>query len=252
MRISGWLFLLQQTGISLVLLLMTCRFMHVRPRRIHVLAAACICGVFSLAWCITESALSLLAAFCCFLAAPRLCGIRLHGSNHLRGVILLLCLSFLCAGMMRALSAFLLPPLLPLSAAFLLVFPALDRRLPAASYASVSIGVSGQHVRLTALVDSGNLLRDPLTALPIIVCSRRALMPLDPAHRRLRLLSVRTAAGSALMPVFRPDSIRLLCGNKWQNISALIGIAPEEYDGFQALVPSSLASANPATAPLPS
>lgn len=250
MRISGWLFLLQQTGISSVLLMMTCRLMHVRPRYRQLLAASLVCGAFSLAWCVTESILSFIAVSCCFLTVPRLCGIRLPGCNYLRGAILMLCLSLLCAGMMRALSAFILPPLLPFGAALLLVIPAIDQRLPAASCATVTIAVAGQHIRLTALVDSGNLLRDPLTALPVIVCSRRALTPLDPMRRHLRLLSVRTAAGSALMPVFRADSIRLLCGGKWQSVSALIGVAPEEYDGFQALVPSSLTSS--VSTPLPS
>lgn len=129
----------------------------------------------------------------------------------------------------------------------LLPMPLLSRLLPADSQArcvTVELLCSGHRLELTALVDSGNLLRDPLTHLPVIVVSRQAaarIIPLPPpgeASPGMRLISVRTIAGSALMPVFRPDRVRLMLSGGWQETRAVIGLSPDGYSGFQALIPS--------------
>jgi hypothetical protein len=112
--------------------------------------------------------------------------------------------------------------------------------------ATVCIRRGCQRLTLTALIDSGNLLRDVITGLPVIVISRRAagrLMLLPPDGSLLpgmRLMTVRTISGSAMMTVFRTDSVRLMHGGSWQEVRALIGLSPDGYDGFQALVPASV------------
>ncbi len=128
------------------------------------------------------------------------------------------------------------------------MLPALDNRAPSPGCSSVTISVGAKTIRLTALIDSGNLLRDHLTGLPVIVCSRKAAEGLAKGARNIRLISVRTAAGSGLMPVFRADRIRLFTQGKWHEADALVGLALSGYDGFQALVPQSLTEAPPATA----
>ena len=100
-------------------------------------------------------------------------------------------------------------------------------------------------VQIPAMLDSGNLLRDPLTNTPVIVVGSRAVRPLigEPSVERLppgfRLLRVKTAAGDALLPMFRPDVCRVYVNGKPTDTRALVAVAPREYDGVQALVPTS-------------
>ena len=43
-----------------------------------------------------------------------------------------------------------------------------------------------------------------------------------------------------MMIIFHPDSVCLLQNDGWTRVETLLGVSPEGYDGFQALVPSSL------------
>ena len=112
--------------------------------------------------------------------------------------------------------------------------------------ATVDIRHGPHHLTLTALIDSGNLLRDSITGLPVIVISRRAAMRLVqlPKEGKLtypfRLLTVRTVSGTGVMTIFHPDSVCLLMPSGWTRVETLLGVSPEGYDGFQALVPASL------------
>lgn len=134
----------------------------------------------------------------------------------------------------------------PLILAQFALLPLLARCFPTASHkACITLEIihRTRRLQLTALVDSGNLLRDPITRLPVIVISRKAasrLLDQQEFSPGMRLISVRTVAGSSLMPVFRPGEVRLLLPQGWQPIHAVIGLSPEGYSGFQALVPASV------------
>ena len=142
--------------------------------------------------------------------------------------------------------------IVPLSCALLCVLTPLTRPTMQPRCVTVEIRHNGHRLTLTALIDSGNLLRDPITGLPVIVISRRAAQRLTmlPQPGRLapgmRLMSVRTIAGSTLMAVFRPSAVFLEEKGAWRAANAIIGLSPDGYEGFQALVPSSLL---PMTAP---
>ncbi|MBQ8536993.1 MAG: sigma-E processing peptidase SpoIIGA, partial [Clostridia bacterium] len=132
----------------------------------------------------------------------------------------------------------------------LMALSGLTFKAPAPSRCSrVEIQFRGSTLRLSAMVDTGNLLSDPVTGLPVIVCSRQALLPLLPftaltmeeeTPAGFRLLSIRTCAGRGLMLLFRPEEMRLERKGVWQPCQALIGVAPAPYDGMQALVPAAL------------
>ena len=104
-------------------------------------------------------------------------------------------------------------------------------------------------VTLDGLVDSGNLLRDPVTALPVVVASGKALLPhlppgtdcLDPGTLPpgFRLILVRTAAGSRLMMCFRPRGLYIRRGRVWQAAEAVVAISAE-LEGRRALLPEVL------------
>ena len=131
--------------------------------------------------------------------------------------------------------------------ALLRVVPAiLPKPSEAPRLATVDVRHGPHHLTLTALIDSGNLLRDPVTGLPVIVISRRAAQRLVQLPEQgamaypFRLLTVRTVNGASMMTVFHPDSVCLLLPTGWVRVDTLLGVSPEGYDGFQALVPASL------------
>ena len=166
-----------------------------------------------------------------------------------RMAMLSLLLSLLLTGLLRLMAPLALPGalLLMLGCAALSAAPRALRHVQDVPFiATVDVRCGLRQLTLTALIDSGNLLRDTVTGLPVIVISRRAasrLLPLpadDTLLPGMRLMNVRTVAGTSLMAILRPDGRRLLIGGQWQDIQALIGLSPDGYEGFQALVPACL------------
>lgn len=113
----------------------------------------------------------------------------------------------------------------------------------------VELRMADRAVLLPAMLDSGNLLGDPITGLPVVVAPGKGLMGLFPGVPDLhdlsalplgfRLLSVRTAAGAALMPIFRPDGCCLYVNGRAREARVQVAVAGPEYAGVQALVPLS-------------
>lgn len=251
MRISGWLYGIQQClcAGSLLLALGYCAGTR-RPPLWRLLAAALAAGVIATAAAVSERALPRTVALAMATALPRLAWPSLPRALRQRMALCLLTLPPAMVGAARLLYSFGLPALWIVPAVCLLL-PLLTRLAPrneGATSITAEILCGSSRISLTALVDSGNLLRDPLTGLPVIVVSRRAvsqLIPLPPPGEispGMRLISVRTVSGTGLMAVFRPDRVRLLTPGGWIDVRALIGVSPGSYDGFQALVPSALTS----------
>ena len=102
---------------------------------------------------------------------------------------------------------------------------------------------------VTALVDSGNLLCDPLSGDPVLILPRntfRRLTHLPEGSTLLpgmRLLRARTASGITLMIVLRPDGIFLLSGWKETALRGLIGCALSDGGVHQPVMPESMVSA---------
>ena len=175
------------------------------------------------------SAASLLFTLGLCLGLRRLHPLRLAATSLLCGLASLL--GAAGAGLMRITALALVTLLAPVAAL---------HGLPRARRISAALCSLG----LTLVMDSGNLLRDPLTRLPVIVISRKAAAQLIPGLQEfspgMRLISVRTVASTALMPIFRPDGVRLCLPQGWHTAQAVIGLSPDGYSGFQALVPQSL------------
>ena len=250
MRVSSWLYILEQTSMTCCLLMCVGLSAGLRKKSPLRLTAVSLGTAVLSAWMLTApawlraAALLLCAIFAPVLAwpgAPR----RIWGRMIAAGCFLSLGMT----GLMRFLQPYGWPSALTLLGGCLLLRAApvlLPKPQESPRLATVDIRHGGHHLTLTALIDSGNLLRDPVTALPVIVISRRAAMRLVqlPQEGRLtypfRLLTVRTVNGSGMMTVFHPDSVSLLMPEGWRRVETLLGVSPEGYDGFQALVPSSL------------
>ena len=250
MRISGLMYLLEQLHCALGLLLaLGLAAGQVRPAPWRLLGTAlALAGLSLLCTMRPTSLLRLAALMLSAVLAPRAAWPGLPRSSLRHLCLTCPALLLTAAGSARlmadmGLSGAPLALLVPLPC---LIFACLLPRCSRARCVSVELSAEGGHLRLTALVDSGNLLRDPVTGLPVIVMSRNAasrLVPLpgeDNLTPGMRLISVRTVAGPSLMAVFRPEQVRLLLPGGWRSVRAVIGLSPDGYEGFQALLPASL------------
>ncbi len=130
---------------------------------------------------------------------------------------------------------------------------------------SVKVAFGGQTVTLKGMVDSGNLLTDPISGTPVIPVRREKLLPLLskdvgelltadapdaeklarlPEGTRIRLIPTSTATGQGMLAALRPDDVSLTAdegnrGGQPYSVKALVCPIPLEGD-TEALVPSSL------------
>ena len=112
----------------------------------------------------------------------------------------------------------------------------LSRRLPEGSTVRFEAEFSGDPpvmIECAALVDTGNLLTEPVSALPVIVLPKRLSPAL--AEKAGIPIPIRTASGSGLLFAIRPRRV-LVNG---ESVSALVAFSASRT----ALVPACLASA---------
>lgn len=129
---------------------------------------------------------------------------------------------------------------------------------------TVSMTVNGHTITAQGIIDSGNLLTDPMDGTPVIVVKRQLLMPLlSPELQRvmdqtplpletlssvseaprLRLIPVNTATGEGMLLALRPETLVLTemeGKSRPRSVACLISPAPLESAPADALIPSSL------------
>ena len=128
----------------------------------------------------------------------------------------------------------------------------------------VTVTLNGQRAELDGILDTGNLLRDPMSGRPVICADRKALTPILPpslqmalsgqntegltntAHAsRFRLIPADTATGRGLLAGFIPDRIEIqyvTSGRREKEIVCSVDavVAVTDLTDTQALVPSAL------------
>ena len=136
------------------------------------------------------------------------------------------------------------------------------RKRTAQTRASISVSYGGKTVRLSALTDSGNLLREPLSGKPCIVANVAAMekiLPreivfaakhdptsierLSPQHAKsLRMIPANTATGRGILLGLRAEKITVDCGRGEKAVDATIALSEigTSADGTDALLPSEL------------
>lgn len=254
MKVSGESFMVINTLLTAFSMGLAARIMH-RKATGRLLLGAFLASIYALAAIMSGSSF-LSSVPCCVLVvclAALLAFKKENPYNRFRLTAFSLAAGLLLSGLTgfffsHGMNAFLsaaVSGMLVMLGAVLLRAPA----PPSYNCTYIEIGYNQMIFRVGAMIDSGNLLTDPITNLPVIVCSRRALMPLLPRkvfdekaalQPGFRLISVRTAAGPGVMQVFTPQSLRVEADGIWREARAMIAIAPGAYDGMQALVPGAI------------
>lgn len=153
------------------------------------------------------------------------------------------------------LSAWMFALLAAVAGIFTLRSGKLFRRAAVTKDVFLEVTVEGRSIRLHALVDSGNLLRDPLGGRSVVVADPAKLKPVlppglrdalehptetsaEPYARRIRLIPAKSATGECLLAAFLPDRLVLCNGRERVEADDLIALSPlgESAKGYDALI----------------
>ena len=125
------------------------------------------------------------------------------------------------------------------------------RRSAARRYARVTVVLGGRQIELQALLDSGNLCRDPISGKAVIFIDPQAARILigegearDPEiARRFRLIPMETVSGRRLHKAYLPDRVILKDSSGAHTVEALISPAEtlRGAGGYQAIVSAEMA-----------
>ncbi|MBR6917693.1 MAG: sigma-E processing peptidase SpoIIGA [Clostridia bacterium] len=127
---------------------------------------------------------------------------------------------------------------------------------------SLSLTAFGERYTASALVDSGNIVKEPMSGLPVIFLSSKvfskttckdikllsegyahAQLLSEDAKRRIRFIGIRGVSSEKLMTAFMPDEVSLIIKNRADSVRAYVVIDPElRVDGYDGIVPAALIS----------
>ena len=138
----------------------------------------------------------------------------------------------------------------------------LSRRAGRLDHCTVTVEINGARAELAGIVDSGNLLRDPMSGRTVICVRKDKLTSILPApltallegeaptalplsrrdSGRLRIIPAGTATGSGILYGFLPDRILLQRdgGSLTREVDAVVAVSPITTRGVEALVPAEL------------
>lgn len=121
----------------------------------------------------------------------------------------------------------------------------IDKRTARASLYNIEIYALDEVIRCRALLDSGNSLRDYFTSLPVILVSGEKLEKLISDESAAEALKIRyipfsTVGGEGLIPVFRPQKVRIYSvSSDFETSEVLIGQSKTRIKNgeFEAVLP---------------
>ena len=132
-----------------------------------------------------------------------------------------------------------------------------------ARHADTTIEMAGKRVVVRGLVDTGNLMSDPLSARPVAILSERvaqrlfspslfallqtgdtkglATLPVKEA-KRVRLLPTTTVTGEKMLAAVLPDLVTVDFGKGQERVDVLVAVAPVKvgFDECEVLLPAAL------------
>lgn len=136
-----------------------------------------------------------------------------------------------------------------LSASIALSYGLICKKKIHTASAELKIYIGEEKISVRMLCDSGNLVTEPFSSLPVIVISAASLPPpydmpeSDLFPLPIRAIPFATSAGKSCFLGFRPDKIEIIRpARRPKRVDAFIGIDTEErnYSGYDGLVPTSI------------
>lgn len=136
----------------------------------------------------------------------------------------------------------------------------LMRRSRAVRYCDLTVELDGKAATLRGMVDSGNLLRDPMSGRLVVCADGEALRGiLSPSlaavmegaspdaiglssadARRVRIIPAGTATGAGILYSFLPDRMILTDGGGEREVDAVVAVTSVPTEGVEALIPAEL------------
>lgn len=104
---------------------------------------------------------------------------------------------------------------------------------------SCIITCNGKSIKLNGLIDSGNLLYDKTTSLPVAVCSDKVIKRLNLKKPKGRM-TVNTINGESVVELFEVDKIVITIGNKSYRRDAVLGVGDVLGKDYQIIIGCSL------------
>ena len=119
----------------------------------------------------------------------------------------------------------------------------------------IAISLMGKRVECDALVDTGNLLHDPIDSTPVMLiaqCLADKIMPGGvpqdinsiPAHlaSRVRIIPVMKGVERKIYIGFLPDSVEVKMKKEWERVKLIFVVDRDarDFGGYFALAPASL------------
>lgn len=101
-------------------------------------------------------------------------------------------------------------------------------------FCDISVLNNGGCAVFSALIDTGNSLREPFSGLPVIVCDKRALKGVLPDMQGMgiRLIPYKTVGESGVLPAFLPDKVILKRENgETITTRCYIAVSKQDFDG---------------------
>ena len=139
---------------------------------------------------------------------------------------------------------------------FSLISGRIAKRKSAIRAAEIKITVFGSTSSVTGLIDSGNLLKEPISGKPVIITTyeaARKLLPISmipvfrdspplssdsPELSRLRIIPSSTVGGKSLLYAFLPDRVEV--DGKPADVYIAISRDTADFGGYPALIPSEI------------
>jgi len=256
------------TYINFILLRLSGYFVGAEINRLRLFSGALAGGVYSLI--ILADGMSRGVSVILKIAVSALIVIisfRQHGIRYfLRCFLSFYTVSFVFAGLMLALWIFVSPDTMMYNngevyfgfdtmtllvtatvcyGLLRLIYFFIEKRTAKASLFNIEIYFLDKVISCRALLDSGNNLRDYFTSLPVILVSEeklRELMQDDITREKLkvRYIPFSTIGGEGLVPVFRPDRVRIYSvSSDFETSDVLIGQSRTRIKNgeFEAILP---------------
>ncbi len=236
------------------------------PIKISIAAAlGAIYAIFST----ISSAPKALDIFLAIIVGASMCAICFGYGGFLpfvRQYIIFWCCSALLGGIMTAalsvgsisFSVHRLPLILIPSIIFMFFIIKAIRDRAGVKSLRINVSLRGRHTTFDALCDSGNLLRDPFSASPVIIVSSEVLTPLFSKEAlsamincdiealeeyKLRLIPQASHNGTSLLCAFFADEVIISSKNRKSHPKCLFAVSPQSktyFAGFPATAPTSL------------